>query len=293
MKMKKLVATGLAVATVICSSAVAFAGIDYSQWSSQSAYPSDVVGTQLFTPVKALMDRKIITGDSDGLFHADKNISRAEFATMMAKATNNISNLAIVEKQNKFNDLNGYTWAKGYINACADAKLIEGIGNSNYAPGNNVTYIQAMAVIIRTKNGSAATVSSLGTWPNNYITYANMYNMMGDVVVHDWNAPASKGDIAKLVYRNMPKDSSASANIKLSPTKSNPTAGESVTVTANATSTSGTVTYAWWIDNVLQSATGTFITFNASGSKQTVKVTVTCEETGKTATTSTATIDIN
>lgn len=205
MKIKKIIAVVSACTILAGSSVISFAGTDYSPWNSQVTYPSDVMGTELLAPVKSLMDRKIITGDTDGLFHPEKSINRAEFATMMAKATNNTSNLAAMEKKNTFSDLDGYTWAKGYINACADVKLIEGVGNSKFMPGKDVTYAEVITVIIRTNDGSDSMASALGTWPDNYIKYATMYNMLGSMTIKDWNAPATKGDVAKLMYRNMPK----------------------------------------------------------------------------------------
>jgi hypothetical protein len=60
-------------------------------------------------------------------------------------------------------------------------------------------------MLIRTKSGAASELEAYGTWPDNYIQYAQMYGMLGDVVVTDWSAPATRGDTAKLIYRVMPK----------------------------------------------------------------------------------------
>lgn len=200
MNKKKILALALGAVMLLSSSVVAVADTNPNQ-----TYPKDVLGTDLLAPVKSLVDKKIITGDADGLFHAEKNISRAEFATMMAKASNNTSNLKEMEKVDIFNDLQGYTWAKSYINAANKAGLIKGIGDNKFAPANNVTYIEVMTIIIRTRPAAYTEIEGNGTWPNNYINYIQTYNLLGDVVVKDWNAPATKGDVAKLVYRNMPK----------------------------------------------------------------------------------------
>lgn len=204
MKGSKIIAAIAVLVMSLSSFSIAFAGTD-SSWNSGNIYPSDVMNTTLLTPVKFLMDKKIITGDSDGLFHPDKNITRAEFATMMAKATNNTSDLPSMEKLTYFNDLDGYTWAKGYINACTKAALINGKGDQKFEPGSNVTYAEVITIIIRSKNTSAVTT---GTWPDNYIQYAqmNMNSMIGDRNITDWNAPANKGDVATMLYRSMPKN---------------------------------------------------------------------------------------
>lgn len=200
---KKILVLALSATMVISSGMIAFA--DTNGFNSGNIYPQDVMNTALLTPVKFLMDKKIITGDQDGLFHAEKSITRAEFATMMAKATNNTKELDVVAKNNYYNDLSGYDWAKGYINACAKANLIQGVGNQNFAPAKSVSYAEVITIIIRSKNSSAV---NTGTWPDNYIQYAqmNMNSMIADRNITDWSAPATKGDVATMLYRSMPKN---------------------------------------------------------------------------------------
>ncbi|MFV0516167.1 MAG: S-layer homology domain-containing protein [Aminipila sp.] len=200
---RKIAVFILSLTMVIGGTTAAFA--DTNSWNSVTIYPQDVMNTEYLTPVKFLMDKKVVTGDDDGKFHPEKSITRAEFATMMAKATNNVNDLDNIKKKNTFTDLAGYDWAKGYINACAKANLINGVGNDKFAPGKEVTYAEVITVIIRSKNPTAV---NYGTWPENYIQYAqmNMNSMIGDRNITDWSAPADKGDVAMMLYRSMPKN---------------------------------------------------------------------------------------
>ena len=79
------------------------------------------------------------------------------------------------------------------------------MGDGTFAPDGNVTYAQVIAIIVRSKGVTDAEMSAYGKWPDNYAKYATMYNMTGDVTVSDWDAPASRGDVAKILYRNLPK----------------------------------------------------------------------------------------
>lgn len=97
----------LALVLVLAGATASFGEIDYSQWDSQSAYPQDVANTKYFTSVKALTDKKAITGDRDGLFHPEKNITRAEFSVIMAKATSNTADLMNLQNQEIFKDMPG------------------------------------------------------------------------------------------------------------------------------------------------------------------------------------------
>ena len=184
------------------------ADIDYSQWNSGGHYPRDIMGTSLQIPVIFLTDRGIITGDTDGLFHPQRSISRAEFATMMAKATNNISQIEAMRIDNEeiFSDLQGYEWARQYINAVVRAGLFNGISEDKFAPGEDVTYAEAITVIIRMNTGAAGIAEGMAaSWPDNYIMYARTYNIMGDLQIRDWDASAIRGDVAYLLHRALPK----------------------------------------------------------------------------------------
>jgi hypothetical protein len=115
--------------------------------------------------------------------------------------------------KNTFADLSGYDWAKGYINAAVDAGIFKGVSATSYAPGKNISYAELVTALVRMNPGAASVVESSGTWPTNYIQYVEMYNYMGDVSVTDWNAPATRGDTAKLIYRFMPKKATTTSAI--------------------------------------------------------------------------------
>lgn len=179
------------------SGAPVFGADDFSYWDSTSRYPADVLNTKYHAPVKALIDAGVITGDEDGLFHPEKSITRAEFATILAKATHqqNMGGGA-----SYFTDLEGYGWASAYINRCYEQNWIKGVGGTLFAPGKEVTYAEAITMLIRVQRGGQQE-ELLGKWPDVYIQYADMYNLTGTVDIMNWNAPAQKGDVALLTNR--------------------------------------------------------------------------------------------
>lgn len=198
---RRLILVLALILTLACTTVAAFAELDYSQWDSNGAYPNDVVNTGYFVSVKYLIDNKILTGYEDNTFRVDNPINRAEFATAVVKMTNRTADLTAMKQLSLFSDLSAYDWAKGYINTAANAGYIKGTGVGIFAPGKNVSYAEVVTILIRTRGGAASEIERYGTWPDNYIRYATMYNMTGDVVIKDWKAPASRGDVAKLIYR--------------------------------------------------------------------------------------------
>ncbi|MDR1573927.1 MAG: S-layer homology domain-containing protein [Clostridiales Family XIII bacterium] len=174
----------------------AAADIDYSSWDTTPTYPVDVQNTKYFSAVKALMDAQAISGDTDGLFHPDKAITRAEFASIVVRAVHEQN---LTEDNTYFTDMSGYGWAKTYINRAYENNWIRGVGGGQFAPGKNVTYAEVMTVLIRVQRGQKEELE--GRWPDVYIQYADMYNLTGNVIIYNWNAPAPKGDVAILANR--------------------------------------------------------------------------------------------
>lgn len=206
---KKIVGMAAALALMasvgISGTGESFADIDWTKWNSAESYPQDIINTEFMTPVSYLIDKKILTGYEDGTFQPKNTITRAEFATIMAKATNNTEQLALDVKEEYFKDLTGqYAWSKGYVNACKRAGLINGKSADTFAPGDPVSYVEVVAIIVRSKNPSAVENTN---WPYNYIQYAlgNLNSMVGDRNINDWTAPATRGDVAMMVYRSLPK----------------------------------------------------------------------------------------
>ena len=195
---RRRIVCAFVIATLLIAGGIsgAAADIDYSSWDTTPTYPPDVQNTKYFSAVKALMDAKAITGDEDGLFQPDKAITRAEFASIVVRAGHQ-QNLSSAETY--FSDLEGYGWAKEYINRAYENNWIKGVGGGKFAPGKNVTYAEAITVLIRLERGQEDELE--GRWPDAYITYADMYNLTGNVNIHNWTAPAPKGDVAILVNR--------------------------------------------------------------------------------------------
>ncbi len=286
MTMKKFISIILTLTLVLCAGGTAFASdIDYSQWNSGGKYPSDITNTEYFLAVKILMDRGAITGDTDGLFHPGKNITRAEFAKIIAISTNNAANLDEASRLNTFNDLSGYTWAKPYINAAARAGILSGVGGGRYEPGRNVTYAEVVTALLKATNTNYDQIVATGTWPQNVISYAQMYNTAGDTLITDWTAAATKGNVAKLVYRNLPKGATEAAYSTLN--KSTISAGGGAATLSVAPATPGiTTTFQWYRNNVaIAGATSNTLSIPAPALNDEYYVVITTEKVGYKATT--------
>ena len=107
---------------------------------------SDVADTHwALQYIEACVEAGIINGYTDGTFLPGQNVTRAEMAKMIAAA----SGLSSDAEESSFSDV-GTHWALQYIEACAEAGIINGYTDGTFLPGNNITRAEAAAIISRT-----------------------------------------------------------------------------------------------------------------------------------------------
>ncbi|WP_127539572.1 S-layer homology domain-containing protein [Paenibacillus illinoisensis] len=97
--------------------------------------------------IEILASNGVINGYSDGTFHADYKITRAEMAAMISKILifqNTPSGDAAT-----FVDVAPKHWAKEIIEAAAKAGLLEGKSQNRFEPDANLTRAEALTVIMR------------------------------------------------------------------------------------------------------------------------------------------------
>ena len=100
---------------------------------------TDMVNHWAAADVLAMNKAGIVSGVSDTLFDPDRNITRAEFAAIIARA------LKLTDKKADYKDVND-EWFAPYVGACSEAGIISGY-DGMFRPNDNITR-QEMAVII-------------------------------------------------------------------------------------------------------------------------------------------------
>ena len=89
----------------------------------------------------------VVVGYPDGKFKPNKNISRAEFATMLVKGFNLDS--CGLERDNMFSDVPRGNWANAAIAKAVDENLLKGYPNGQFKPNNHVTRAEALTSIAK------------------------------------------------------------------------------------------------------------------------------------------------
>jgi hypothetical protein len=146
--------------------------------------PSDVSGTTYEAAVKALVDKEIITGDTDGKFHPDSNLTRAQACIIVVKSMNPpaaevIGTATQLVGKSGFSDMAGYGWAEGYINYAVKHGVTNGYPDGTFKPGKNVTMNELITMVLRAAAFTDGTLG--GTWPSNYINKATELELLGNI----------------------------------------------------------------------------------------------------------------
>ena len=135
-------------------------------------------------------------GYEDGTLGLDRNITRAEFATLAVR----IEGLDDLQEEYKgetiFKDMPAGHWASGYVNIAVSKGLVEGFEDKTFRPEEEITYVQALAVVVRILGYEKDVV---GEWPDNYVEMGKDLGLDRYIDLSA-NKPINRGEIAVLVY---------------------------------------------------------------------------------------------
>ncbi len=135
-----------------------------------AAVPGDVEGQPYAVAVSALMEKGIITGDTDGSFHPDSELTRAQACTIIVKSMNPPADFGKA-KTDVFSDMAGYGWAADYISFAVQKGVTKGYPDGTFRPGKNVTMNELVTMVLRAAGYSDEKLG--GTWPGNYLSKAD------------------------------------------------------------------------------------------------------------------------
>ena len=193
--MKKLLALVLALVMTLSLAVVG---------SNAAFKDADKVNETYAEAVDVLAGMKVFQGYTDGSFQPEGSITRAEVAAIVYRLyTGDVADkqASLYATYNKFNDMDGAAWAKGYIGYCANAGLVKGYDAKTFAPQDKVTGYQALAMILRAvgydKNGEFVGAD----WQLHVAQTAQQLGVLKNVKGEDLNAAASRQLVAELLFQ--------------------------------------------------------------------------------------------
>ncbi|MBW4419899.1 MAG: S-layer homology domain-containing protein [Myxacorys californica WJT36-NPBG1] len=147
--------------------------------------------------IRALAAKELIAGYGDGSFQPDANLTRAEYAILLAK----VFNLPNIPSDTKFVDVNPSFWAYQAIQTAYSKDFLKGFPKSTFQPNEDVQRVQVIAAL----------VSGLKLTPTNSENTLSIYQ--DSKLIPTWAAQVATATSEKLIV-NYPNPQ------KLNPTQS-------------------------------------------------------------------------
>ncbi len=166
--------------------------------STSAASFTDVAETdKAYEAIEVLAALDILEGKEAGAFDPEANIKRSEFAAVICRARNQASAAA---GGASFTDVSADHWAAGYISWAASNGIVNGRGDGTFDPDANVSYNEAIAMIVRAMGYEWYVKNFTKGFPSGYCSIATSNKIDKDITASDYNAPATRADVATLVY---------------------------------------------------------------------------------------------
>ena len=150
-----------------------------------------------YEAIKVLSDLDILKGDESGNFNPNNKVKRSELAAILCRTLGQEN--AATSTVSKFNDVATNHWAVGYISWAAGKGIVNGYGDGNFKPDNDVTYQEAVKMLMCAMGyGPLAESESYGGYPYGYLSLAGTYGVT-DGLSADPTAAAPRSLVAQLV----------------------------------------------------------------------------------------------
>lgn len=154
-----------------------------------------------YEAIETLNKLGIITGDdedNDGVmdFRPNDTITRAEVAVIISRiqGVNNAS-----QQDTVFTDVPSSHWASGYIANAAGLGIVNGYGDGNFGPEDNVKYEEVIKMLMVTL-GYEPFAKDKGGYPTGYVSAAQRYGVLDGVSGGAMGQEAPRGLVAAMVY---------------------------------------------------------------------------------------------
>ena len=166
----------------------------------------DDFSPQYAEAAEVLTGMKVMQGYDDGSFLPQRNITRAQVATLIYRAvTGDVDDTqtGLYTDWDKFDDVQADDWFAGYVNYCANGELIKGFTPDTFGPNKNVTGYQVLAMILRAVGYDQNDEFTGPGWEIRTATTAKELGLLKNVQETTLGQPASRELVAELIFQAM------------------------------------------------------------------------------------------
>ncbi|SCX77965.1 S-layer homology domain-containing protein [Alkaliphilus peptidifermentans] len=146
-----------------------------------------------------LRELGVFKGYEDGSLGLDRNITRAEYATLVVRMMGLEERAKNRMGTTLFTDVAGSFWGSGYINVASEEKLIAGYGNKTFKPGANITFAESVTILVRLLGYESQITDP---WPQGHLQKAQELGITSGL---DYKSDhiVTRGDIAIMIMQSL------------------------------------------------------------------------------------------
>lgn len=145
---------------------------------------------------EALVKLNILKGYEDGTLRLDNKILRSEFITLVVRLKGYHHDADIDDIKINFKDIEEKHWAYDNIKLAVKYNIVTGYPDNTIAPNNNVTYAEALAVLI---NALGYEDTLEGDWPDNVVEKATELKLDTNLDI-EANTQITRGEMSIMIY---------------------------------------------------------------------------------------------
>ena len=112
-----------------------------------AALAADETGVE--EAVEVLAGLGIVSGCSDGSYHPEDNLTRAQFCKLAVLAEGHGDKINAGAYRTLFSDVPGSNWAAPYVNLAYEEGLVSGYGDGTFRPDETATRAQVVTLLYR------------------------------------------------------------------------------------------------------------------------------------------------
>lgn len=187
--MKKFILLSFILTLILACFSISYAGTFY-----------DVLDTKYEGIVESLAFLDIVNGTSDHVFDVNKVVTRAELSKMLVTAHGYDKISEIVDVPASFKDVKSGSWYYDYVNVAAVYGLVKGYPDGKFYPDEEVTYSQAVAMILRSLGHNYIREDSEFGWDYNYIWRMRDLRLNEGIEAFRNDDGAKRGDVAVFIW---------------------------------------------------------------------------------------------
>ncbi len=180
-----------------------YSGRGLSRYSeSRVALAPDIADTKYAEAARILGALGIMVGDAEtGNFRPNDNILRSEMAKVSVYSVGLEEVAKSATHQTRFPDVVSNHWANGPINVADQQGMVVGDDVGTFRPDDPVLFQEAVTIMVRAL-GYEPKASTSGGYPSGYMVVASENQMLKGITATA-NAPATRGDVAQLVFNSL------------------------------------------------------------------------------------------